>query len=254
VALFGAEHRAVGIQIAAGADTRVKAIFVNTGAFGSLDEYFRLQEEVWVQDHTLGDPVAWRGFLRTPEGATYKSALDPAEWPSELLAGKRVLRGWGTQMTFAPLRAFNLYRDSLPEETYDFVVRDASDGIQTRTHAAIWHNIFLAFAKGDRPMTRLTSFFENDRGNIAVTAQVSTEATLDQLVLMYVLRHRDDDDQDFRDAVWEVTGMEPKNDDFIGSFAPVSFNSAYLVYGVDQIIVNNAVSQAVVASPVWVTP
>ncbi len=252
--VLAGEHRAVGAQIAAAADTRVEAIFVSTGAFGSLDAYFALQEEVWADGHTLGDPVAWQAFLRTPEGEAYKQAFDPAEWPADLLAGKRVLRGWGTQMTFAPLRAFNLYRDSLPAETYDFVVRDAGDGIQTRTHAGLWLNIFIPFALGERPMTRVTSFFDDDRGNIAVTAQVSGDASLDGTVILYVLRHRDTDDQDFRDAVWEVAGMEPKNEDFVGSFAPIARNSAHVIFASDQLAVGDMISESVVAGPVAVTP
>jgi hypothetical protein len=227
---------------------------VSTGAFGALDEYFALQEEVWADGHTLGDPVVWQAYLRTAEGEAYKAAFDPAQWPEELLLGKRVLRGWGTQMTFAPLRAFNLYRDSLPAETYDFVVRDAGDGIQTQTHASLWFQIFVPFALGERPMTRVTSFFDDDRGNIAVTAQVSGEPSLDGTVLMYVLRHRDTDDQDFRDAVWEVSAMEPKNEDFVGSFAPIARNSAHVVFARDQLIQGDVVSESVVASPVSVTP
>ena len=252
--LFGGQHRAVGAQVAAGADTRVKAILVSTGAFGALDEYFALQQDVWGEGHTLGDPTEWIAFLRTPEGAAYKAALDPVEWPAELLAGKRVLRGWGTQMTFSPLRAFDLYRASLPEETYDFVVRDAGDGIQTQTHAALWQGIFLPFAQGARPMTRVTSFFDDDRGNIAVTAQVAGEASLDGVVILYVQRHRDTDDEDFRDAVWEAAAMEPKNADFVGSFAPLGRNSAYVVFARDQLITGETVSESVVASPVVVTP
>jgi hypothetical protein len=231
-ALMGDAWRAPALPIAAAVDPRVVGIFLGGGAFGALPESFALQREVWPDGHPLGDPARWVAFLESPAGATYQEALDPAAWPPALLQGKPALYTWGTQMTASPLRAFELYGDALdPALTTRLAIRDYGDGIGSDLHLPMWQ-VFLQMADGKRPTPRIAVTAQDNRGNVDVSARLELPegAQVASVVMLYVQRHRDRDDEDFRDAIWEVGELEAKdNGTWNGTFAPLSKNTAVVV-------------------------
>ncbi len=232
-ALFGSNSRGTALPIAAAIDNRVVGVYQSSAAFGALPQYFALQRQVWPSDHPLGDPTSWESFLNSAAGQTYQEQLDPAMWPADLLEGKTILHAWGTQMTYAPLRAFSLYAGDLSADTHQFLIRDYADGLGSGQHLAMWQT-FLAVARDGRPLPTVTANHTRDQGNIGVTATIAEAGTtIGDVTLFYVSRQRDNDDLDFRDAVWDSIPMEPKNNDFTASFSPLSRNTAYVVMIVD---------------------
>ena len=80
-------------------------------------------------------------------------------------------------------------------------------------------------------MPKITTTFRSEGGNISVSANVeaSDDGTLDGVVILFVSRHRDRDDLDFRDAVWQAVETMEKDGGFVGTFTPTSRNTAYVV-------------------------
>lgn len=229
-ALMGAGQRGSALPIAAAIDPRVVAIFPSGAPFGALPEYFALQKRVWASEHPLGDPAAWERFLASEAGADYQEKLDLAQWPAELLADKLILQGWGTQTTYAPLEAHNLYRDALPSRTYDLALFDYGDGLASELHLPMW-NVFLQAADARRLLPTVEVSVQDERGNVAVTARLDArQNTISEVALLYVSRHRDRDDDDFRDALWDAAPMEVKDDgSYNGVFTPLGKHAAVVI-------------------------
>ncbi len=233
-ALFASSFRGAALPIAAAIDDRVAGIYQGGGAFGALEESFALQKRVWNEGFALGDPEAWEGFFQSGPGQTYLDRLDPARWPAALLADKVILHAWGTQQTFAPLRGLNLYRDKLPASARQFAIFDYADGLGTGNHLTLWQT-FLMMARGQRELPSVQTSFTLQDGNITVSATVNAPSSeIGGVAILYVSRHREGDDLDFRDAVWDQVGTEPKGGGFQGIFTPTSRNTAYVVLVLDS--------------------
>jgi hypothetical protein len=229
-ALMADAWRGPALPIAAAIDPRVVGTF-QAAPFGALPAYFALQQESWASGHSLGDPRDWLSFLESPDGQTYQQRLDPAAWPPELLQGKKMMFSWGTQTTFAPPQSLELYRAALPQDTWSFSVADYEDGITSGLHLPMWQ-VFLRACDGQRALPQVSATASDNQGNVDVSARVELPEgnQISGVSMIYVQRHREDDDMDFRDAIWQSSELEPKdNGTWNGTFAPLSQHTAVVV-------------------------
>lgn len=216
--------RAVGARMAAVADSRIDGVFGNAD-FAKLSELFVAMERQWSADYGwFDDPGAYREWLADEKGREWKETVDPAEWRG-LFGDTRFVHSRGTGDDRFPLGSGRLVAEAFPGDAPQVVAPGYGAGIGSAEHLWGWYG-YVAHVYLNRPWGRVSADTEASGANIAVRASMEGEAEVEGAVVYWMQQHRERDDHDFRDAVWQTTEMSVDNGEWSADVAPIVENHA----------------------------
>jgi hypothetical protein len=233
VAILGVGLGGYAVRYAMALDSRIVGAYTASADIGGLEAFHDLQQRVWNDNFSFGNPTEQLLFLRGPAGAAFLDVYG-IEAISDAIADRTYLMSVGTNGPTSPLGALDYYGEHLPDDTALLYVAGYGDGFGTPDHLLAWR-VFLAHIFRDRPWTEINSSWEDDGGNIAVTARLSGGGIRARAHVFFVQRHGETDDQDYRDAIWRSVEMEEKDfGTLAATFSSLARNTAFFVRIADR--------------------
>ncbi|MBN1946284.1 MAG: hypothetical protein JW797_11460 [Bradymonadales bacterium] len=248
VAILAGGFDGIGLRHAMALDRRIEGVMVAIN-LGSWREFHQLQAQRWDSDWAFGDPTGEIAFLDSPAGAEFLRIFDLSAIVSAI-QDKSYLVAVGTNTTRYPLEALEGYREMLPADHSLLFVANYGDGFGSRDHLTSWRT-FLAHLAGSWQYPTVEATFQDHQGNISVAAQVEGSALVGAAEIWYVQRHTEQDDPDYRDALWRSSPVANSGNELVGFFTPLCDHSAFFV----RVVVSQGFLEGPVTSPVYlVTP
>lgn len=227
--VFADGELAVGARMAAAVDPRIDGVYGNAD-FAKLDPLLTRIESRWSGDHgwfrNLG---AFRRWLRSESGQSWKTAVDPAEWP-DLLEGMSFVNARGTNDPRFPLGSGTLLAEVFPEDTRSVTAANYEDGIGSRDHLMGWYG-FIAHTYLDHPWRSVAISTGSMGGNVRVDATLAGDGQTNGVAVDWPQQHRESDDLDYRDVVWQSSALEGSGDNWSGDVAPIADHYAVYAQG-----------------------
>ena len=218
---------AVGARMAAAVDIRIDGVFGNAD-FAKMARLLDRMNKRWNRDFGWFEkPGKFRQWLGSSAGKAWKKTVDPAAWP-QLLEGMSFVNARGTNDPRFPLDAAALIGDVFPNETRRVTAPSYAAGIGSLDHLQGWYG-FIAHVHFQKPWSRLSIDATQMQSNVHVEASAAGGATVNGVVVNWLQQHRDTDDGDFRDTVWQGQMLTETRAGWAGDVAPIVTNHAVYV-------------------------
>lgn len=208
--IFGGEGLAgMGAKMALVSDEHASAAMAIGAELADMDNLAALMAAVWteggewmtVNDLTESMASAW--------GQTHADTYDIMRF-SEVLLGKRLAIGVGTNDPRFPLGATDMYSKFLPAEQMQLFVDNGEKGMDDARYQGLWRSLLDRVLNGvPAPKTVVTTKEENGflRLQATVVGCKAVEETCFDVRGYVVNYHMDLVDHDYRDAVWVEVPM-----------------------------------------------
>jgi len=228
VAVLASGVPGISLRYAMALDSRIVGVMAASADIGDFRGFHAEQQTAWQNDYAFGEPTTELSFWGSAASADFIGAFEISSW-SSYLADRSYVMAVGTNDPFFPLGTFETYQAVIPTDHNILYVANYEEGMGSSDHLNAWRG-FLAHLFHARPWTDISTAFEDDGGNIEVTATVSGSTVIQTVELWYVQRHELLDDTDFRDAVWQSTAMQNQGvGTYTAGFANALDNAAFFV-------------------------
>ncbi len=234
-------ERAVSARMAAAVDKRIDGVFGTSADFGALNALILLMKDVWHENYGwFGDIDAFESWLKTDAGKAWQNTVDPVKWP-EMIGSKSFVNAMGTSDPNFPLKAYDLMKSAFGADTNRYVAKNYGTGFGTQTYLTNWMAFVARVYLGFDWLT-VDASAELDRGNVSIVATTQGSAEGVAATVSYVQQHRNYDDADFRDTVWNTDLLyEDGSKRWVGDLAPIVENVALVSEVVQEELVPSIV-------------